>query len=143
MLRDQALAVSGLLSPKMGGPGVKPPQPEGLWFAVGYTRSNTTRFKADSGDKAYRRSAYTFCKRTSPPPQLATFDAPSREGCTPRRARTNTPLQALVMLNEQQYMGAAKQLAQIAYNRGDSAESRAKTIFERATARPPNPGELQ
>ena len=72
VLRDQALALSGLLVDKPGGPSVKPPQPEGLWAAVGYSGSNTVRFKGDGGDKVYRRSVYTFWKRTSPPPQMAT-----------------------------------------------------------------------
>jgi hypothetical protein len=138
MLRDQALAVSGLLNQKVGGPSVKPPQPDGLWYAVGYTRSNTARFQRDTGDdKVYRRSVYTFWKRTAPPPQLATFDAPSRENCTPRRERTNTPLQALVMLNEQQYIEAARGLAVNSYQAANSANARARTIFQRATTRPP------
>ena len=89
MLRDQALAVSGLLVDKMGGPSVKPPQPDGLWFSVGYSGSNTVRFQQDEGpDKVHRRTLYTFIKRTSPPPQLSTFDAPSREACCVRRRRT-------------------------------------------------------
>ena len=78
MLRDQALAVGGLLVSELGGPGVKPPQPDGLWFAVGYSGSNTVRFKKDNGhQKVHRRSLYTFWKRTSPPPQMSMFDAPS------------------------------------------------------------------
>ena len=98
MLRDQALFVSGLLVEKLGGPSVKPPQPTGLWEAVAYTGSNTARFTADSGrDKVHRRSMYIFWKRTAPPPQMSTFDAPSRESCTVRRERTNTPLQALLL----------------------------------------------
>ena len=105
MLRDQALAVSGLLVRKLGGPGVKPPQPDGLWKAVAYVGSNTMVFKADEGpEKVHRRSLYTFWKRTAPPPQMATFDAPSRESCTMRRERTNTPLQALLLMNDPQYV---------------------------------------
>ncbi|MCR9292343.1 MAG: DUF1553 domain-containing protein [bacterium] len=112
MLRDQALAVSGLLVTKLGGPSVKPPQPDGLWFAVGYSGSNTVRFEADQGpDKVHRRTLYTFIKRTAPPPQMSTFDAPSREACTLRRERTNTPLQALLLLNDIQYVEAARGLA--------------------------------
>ena len=96
-LRDQALFASGLLIERVGGASVKPPQPFGLWEAVGYTDSNTAHFKADSGaEKVHRRSLYTFWKRTSPPPQMTTFDAPSREACQVRRERTNTPLQALL-----------------------------------------------
>src|SRR5207237_10340013 len=79
MLRDQALMVSGLLVEKLGGPSVKPPQPPGLWKAVAFVGSNTMTFVADKGPKVHRRSLYTFWKRTSPPPQMTTFDAPSRE----------------------------------------------------------------
>lgn len=112
MLRDQALFVSGLLIEKMGGPSVKPPQPYGLWFAVGYSGSNTVRFKADSGpEKVHRRTVYTFIKRTAPPPQMNVFDGPSRESCTVRRERTNTPLQALLLFNDPQYIEAAIALA--------------------------------
>ncbi len=111
VLRDQALFVAGLLTDHPGGPSVKPPQPDGLWKAVGYSGSNTVSFKPDNGDKVHRRSVYTFWKRTSPPPQMSTFDAPSRESCTARRERTNTPLQALLLMNETQYVEAAQKLA--------------------------------
>lgn len=112
MLRDQALAVSGLLVDDVGGPSVKPPQPDGLWFAVGYSGSNTVRFKADTGnEKVHRRTLYTFIKRTAPPPQMSTFDAPSRESCTVRRERTNSPLQALLLMNDPQYVECARGLA--------------------------------
>ena len=79
VLRDQALAVSGLLVRELGGPGVKPPQPAGIWKAVGYSGSNTVNFKQDTGPAVYRRSVYTFWKRTAPPPTMTMFDAPSRE----------------------------------------------------------------
>ena len=112
MLRDQALSVSGLLVDDVGGPSVKPPQPDGLWFAVGYSGSNTVRFKADKGSsKVHRRTLYTFVKRTAPPPQMSTFDAPSRESCTVRRERTNSPLQALLLMNDPQYVECARGLA--------------------------------
>src|SRR5208283_5302680 len=108
-----ALAVSGLLVEKLGGPSFKAPQPQGLWEAVAYTGSNTARFSPDVGpEKVHRRSLYIFWKRTSPPPQMTTFDAPSRESCTVRRERTNTPLQALVLMNEPQYIEAARALAE-------------------------------
>ncbi len=113
MLRDQALFVSGLLVETVGGPSVKPPQPSGLWEAVAYTDSNTAHFKADTGaEKVHRRSLYTFWKRTAAPPQMTTFDAPSRESCQVRRERTNTPLQALLLLNEPQFIEAARALAE-------------------------------
>ena len=109
MVRDQAFFLGGLLVEKVGGPSVKPPQPSGLWEAVGYTDSNTARFTADNGaEKVHRRSLYTFWKRTSPPPQMTTLDAPSREACQVRRERTNTPLQALLLLNEPQFVEASR-----------------------------------
>lgn len=145
MLRDQALFVSGLLVEKIGGPGVKPPQPPGLWEAVGYTSSNTARFTADTGpDKVHRRTLYTFIKRTAPPPQMTTFDGPSREACTVRRERTNTPLQALLLFNDPQYVEAAKALALRAVREGGtSPESRAARMFQLATCRMPSSEELQ
>ena len=145
MLRDQALAASGLLVEKIGGPGVKPPQPDGLWFAVGYSGSNTVRFKQDKGKaKVHRRSLYTFWKRTAPPPQMNTFDAPSRENCSVRRERTNTPLQALLLLNDPQYVEAARHLAELAIcTGGETPEARAKFLFERASGRPPNSADLK
>ncbi len=144
MLRDQALAVSGLLASKIGGPGVRPPQPLGIWKAVGFTSSNTANFKADKGpDKVHRRSIYTFWKRTAPPPQMSTLDAPSRESCTVRRERTNTPLQALLLLNDPQYVEAARGLAQRSIQEGGSSpEARATWMFKLATARAPGADEL-
>lgn len=111
-LRDQTLAVSGLLKRHVGGSSVKPYQPAGLWKVVAFGGSNTKNFKADTGDKLYRRSMYTFWKRTSPPPSMAAFNAPTRENCTVRRERTNTPLQALVLMNDTQFVEAARYLAQ-------------------------------
>lgn len=121
MLRDQALALSGLLVDKIGGPSVKPPQPDGLWKSVGYSGSNTVNFVADEGDdKIHRRTLYTFIKRTALAPQLSTFDAPNRESCTVRRERTNTPLQALLLMNDPQYMEAAVAMARRAMDEGGS-----------------------
>lgn len=145
VLRDQALALSQQLIDKQGGPSVKPPQPDGLWAAVGYSGSNTVRFKADEGEKVLRRSVYTFWKRTSPPPQMTTFDAPSRESCTARRERTNTPLQALLLMNETQYVQAANKLAKLAIAAPDlsSLPQRVAWLFETVTARLPRDAELR
>ncbi len=112
-IRDQALAASGLLDRRIGGPSVKPYQPDGIWKTVGYTNSNTQTFQQDYGHSPeHRRSVYSFWKRTAPPPNMAIFDAPDRESCTVRRERTNTPLQALVLMNDPQYMRTARHLAQ-------------------------------
>jgi hypothetical protein len=139
-LRDQALFVSGLLIEHLGGPSVKPPQPAGLWEAVGYTDSNTARFKADAGaEKVHRRSLYTFWKRTSAPPQMTTLDAPSREYCLVRRERTNTPLQALLLMNEPQFIEAARALAERTLREGSSTdEGRLGYLFRLVTARCPD-----
>jgi len=143
MLRDQALKISGLLNEKMYGEPVKPPQPAGIWEAVGYTRSNTANFKADTGEKIFRRSVYSFWKRTAPPPPMTTFDAPSRESCTIRRERTNTPLQALVLMNEVQFVESARNLAQRAMlEAGDEPAQRAAFMYKRATAHDPSESEL-
>ena len=144
-IRDQALAVSGLLVEQLGGPSVKPPQPGGLWKVVGYTRSNTANFKADEGrEKVHRRSLYTFIKRTAPAPQLSTFDAPNRESCSVRRERTNTPLQALLLLNDPQFLEAARHLAwRVMGEGGEAPAERAALAFELCTARPPDEAELE
>jgi mono/diheme cytochrome c family protein len=145
VLRDQALAVSGLLVEKMGGPAVKPPQPAGLWEAVGYTGSNTARFTADTGhEKVHRRTLYTFLKRTAPPPEMSILDAPSRESCVVRRERTNTPLQALMMLNDPQYVESARVLAERAMkNGGQDPQARIAYMFTLATARKPDAKETE
>ena len=109
-VRDNALCISGLLREKSGGPSVKPYQPEGLWEDVSVERRD--KYVPDAGEGLYRRSMYTFWKRTCPPPGMATFDAPDRETCVIRRARTNTPLQALVLLNDPTYVEAARKLAE-------------------------------
>jgi hypothetical protein len=137
MIRDQALAASGLLVDQVGGPSVKPYQPPGVWFAVGYTRSNTARFKQDEGDDLYRRSLYTFWKRTAAPPSMELFNAPSRESCTLRRERTNTPLQALTLMNDPQFIEAARHLATNAIATcGENAHDRTNHIAMRVLARP-------
>ncbi|NLT70253.1 MAG: DUF1553 domain-containing protein, partial [Verrucomicrobiaceae bacterium] len=112
VIRDQALAASGLLHRAVGGPSVKPYQPAGIWEAVGYTNSNTQTFLQDYGASSeHRRSLYTFWKRTAHAPNLAILDAPNRESCVMRRERTNTPLQALVLMNDPQYVRASRHLA--------------------------------
>ena len=144
MLRDQALFVSGLLVEKMGGPGVKPPQPLGLWKAVGYSGSNTVRFKADTRpDQVHRRTLYTFIKRTSPPPQMSIVDAPSREACVMRRERTNTPMLALLLMNDPQYVEAARALAQRTMRQGgNDTAGRATYMFRQCLSRHPSTEEL-
>ena len=143
VLRDQALAVSGLLVQRVGGKPVKPPQPEGLWKAVAYVGSNTDTFVADSmHEDVHRRSLYTFWKRTAPAPQMSMLDAPSRESCSVRRERTNTPMQALLLLNEPQYVEAARNLAQRAMSEGGATVTgRAARLFALSTLRQPEPSE--
>jgi hypothetical protein len=137
MVRDYALAASGLLVPKIGGPSVKPYQPEGVWEAVAMIGSNTRNYKADSGEGLYRRSMYTFWKRAAPPASMDIFNATAREFCTVRRERTNTPLQALVTLNDPQFVEAARTLAQRALkDGGDTDEARADYLARRLIARP-------
>lgn len=114
MVRDYALASSGLLTRKLYGPPVKPYQPSDIWNMVGLPGGDTRKYVQDTGENLYRRSIYSFWKRMSPPPNLETFNAPSREVCTVRRERTNTPLQALVTLNDPQFFEAARFLAQSA-----------------------------
>jgi hypothetical protein len=107
-IRDSALAASGLLNPAIGGPSVKPYQPAGLWEQSGTGKT----YKQDTGGSLYRRSLYTFWRRTSPPPSMLTFDAMSREVCTAKRDATTTPLQSLVLLNDPQFVEAARRLAE-------------------------------
>ncbi len=118
MLRDFALAGSGILTEKIGGPSVKPYQPEGVWESVAMLGSNTRFYKKDAGDKLYRRSLYTFWKRAAPPASMQIFNAPTREHATVMRERTNTPLQALVTMNDTQFVEAARYLAQAAIREG-------------------------
>ncbi|MGZ5543467.1 MAG: DUF1553 domain-containing protein [Limisphaerales bacterium] len=114
MIRDYALATSGLLVRKIGGPSVKPYQPPGVWESIAMIGSDTREYKQDTGEKLYRRSLYTFWKRTAPPASMEIFNAPSRETCTVRRERTDTPLQALAALDDTQLVEAARNLAQTA-----------------------------
>ena len=136
-IRDNALMISGLLNDQMGGPGVKPYQPPGLWAEVGL--SGKPNFVQDHDDKLYRRTIYTYWKRSAPPPSMQIFDAPTREKCTIRRPRTNTPLQALVTLNDVQFVEAARHFAQrMMLEGGDSPEQRLAFAYLQATAREPS-----
>jgi hypothetical protein len=135
MVRDYALATSGLLVPKIGGPSVKPYQPSGIWEAVAMNESNTRFYKRDVGDKLYRRSLYTFWKRSAPPASMDLFNAPTREGCTVNRERTNTPLQALVTMNGEQFVEAARHLAGDALRHADTFDDRLDYLTARALGR--------
>jgi hypothetical protein len=119
MVRDYALAASGLLVEQTGGPSTRPYQPDNIWNTVGLPQGDTRNYVQDHGDNLYRRSVYTFWKRQSPPPSMEIFNAPSREICTVRRERTDTPLQALVTLNDPQFVEAARVLAQKSILSGD------------------------
>ncbi|HJP00622.1 MAG TPA: PSD1 and planctomycete cytochrome C domain-containing protein [Planctomycetota bacterium] len=130
-LRDQALAVSGLLVADVGGPGVKPYQPAGLWNEVSLNKG--VRFVPDSGAKLYRKSMYTYWKRSAPHPAMTTFDAPTREKCVVQRQRTNTPLQALVTLNDVQFVEAARHLAARMMTGGVDFDERLDVGFELCT----------
>ena len=145
IVRDNALAISGLLNEQLGGPSVYPYQPKGLWeeLAIGEGFSGQS-YAQGKGQDLYRRSMYTVWKRTVPPASLATFDAPDREKCTARRARTNTPLQALVLLNDPTYVEAARALAQRAIKEaGKSPARRIDFAFRLATGRTPEARERQ
>jgi hypothetical protein len=135
-VRDYALAASGLLAREIGGPSVRPYQPAGVWEAVAMKNSNTRFYKPDAGESLYRRSLYTFWKRSAPPASMEIFNAPSRENCTVRRERTNTPLQALVTMNDEQFVEAARVLAERAMQTTTSWQARMNGIAERVLARP-------
>jgi hypothetical protein len=142
-VRDAALVISGLLAPIVGGPSVKPYQPAGLWNDVVYDKKNTQTYEPDVGPGLYRRGIYTYWKRQVPPPMLQLFDAPTRETCVVRRQRTNTPLQALALLNDPQFVECARVFAQRACLTGPAADSdRLAWCFRRATCRMPAAPEL-
>jgi hypothetical protein len=133
-VRDSALAISGLLTDRIGGKAVKPYQPPGLWEAVSF--NNSQKYVPDTGEGQYRRSLYTYWKRQSPPPNMMIFDAPTREYCVVKRPRTNTPLQALALLNDPQIVEASRAFAQrIMMEGGQTAESRLAYGFRLATGR--------
>ena len=138
IVRDNALAVSGLLVEKVGGPSVFPYHPKGLWLELNNRPNYSRTYKQDKGEKLYRRSLYTYWKRTVPPPSMATFDAPEREFCLVRRSRTNTPLQAFVMLHDPQFVEAARHLAERMISASDNPDGCIEHGFRLATSRLPN-----
>ena len=139
IIRDQALASSGLLVPKIGGPSARPYMPEKVWDETS-TFGNLLNYKADQGDGLYRRSIYTIWKRTAAPPSMLLFDAPNREICMPKRSRTNTPLQALALLNEVTYVEAARALAEkmLSVESAKNSEDRLILGYRLATGSSPN-----
>jgi hypothetical protein len=138
-IRDQALFASGSLAERLGGPSVKPYQPAGLWKELA-----DTDYVADHGESLYRRSLYTFWKRTVAPPGMMTFDASPRETCVVRETRTNTPLQALTLMNDVAFVEAARVMAQrVMRDGGPTPEGRIALAFQLATARRPRPAEKQ
>lgn len=143
MIRDHALKISGLLSKEVGGPSAKPYQPDGLWAeTIGGGGGSLAKYVPDTDYKLYRRSLYTFWKRTVPPPSMMTFDAGTRDLCTVKRQRTSTPLQALVLLNDPQIIEATRVVAQNIVFELESTEERITRIFRLATSRTPTSDEI-
>ncbi len=137
-VRDQALATSGLLSRKMYGPGVMPPQPEGIWLSP----YDGSKWQESEGEDRYRRGLYTYWKRTAPYPSMSTFDAPSREFCQSRRIRTNTPLQALVTLNDPVYLESAQRLAGYMKQKGKTPTEQLQVGYRKLTYKSMQPKSL-
>ena len=142
MIRDYALSASGLLVRKLGGASVRPYQPDGVWEAVAMPGSNTRDYRRDTGESLYRRSMYTFWKRSAPPASMEVLNAPSRETCTVRRDRTNTPLAALLTLNDVQFVEAARVLAEKTLAADSSDAKRLDFLAKRLLARPFRTAEL-
>jgi hypothetical protein len=140
LVRDNALAVSGLLVPKIGGPSVYPYQPAGLWEALA-TR-NAINYVQNHGDSLYRRSIYTIWKRSAPPPAMLNFDATDRSYCVVRRQKTASPLQALVLMNDPQFVEAARILAEKMIKSSKDVTGRLEYGFQALTSRKPRPAEL-
>ncbi len=142
MIRDQFLLLSGKLNRSMYGLSVKPPQPPGLWEAVSMAQPNT--YVADKGNAIYRRSFYTHWRRAIPPPQMTLLNAPSREFCTARRERTNTPLQALLLMNEPEFFNAARSCALKTLDEVGGDEAKAvRRLYEKVTSQVPDPAQIR
>jgi hypothetical protein len=134
-VRDTALKISGLLSPRLGGPSVKPPQPAGYWSHLNFPKR---KYRQDHGESLYRRGLYIYWQRTFLYPSLLAFDAPTREHCTAERARSNTPLQALVLLNDPVFVEAARAFAaRILREGGDNISGRIRWAYREALSREP------
>ncbi len=142
-IRDQALHAAGLLRERMGGPSARPYQPAGLWEETSMPQSNTRTYAPDQGDGLWRRSLYTYWKRASPPPSMLALDAPTREFCTVRRFVTNTPLQALVLWNDPQFVEAARVAAERTLGEGGGDAERMASLWMRLTAAPADAQRLE
>jgi hypothetical protein len=143
MIRNNALAVSGLLSEKVGGPSVKPYQPKGLWKEKNTFSIRLLEYNESEGEDLYRRGIYTFIKRGSPPPSLITFDATSREICTIKRENTSSPLQSLVLLNDVQFFEASRVFAERIFSESEGEiKDQIKHGFRLATSRLPKENEI-
>jgi hypothetical protein len=143
LVRDMVLSTSGLLNPKIGGPSVKPYQPKGLWEAATSGRGTLRTYQQDRGEALYRRGMYTFIKLTVPPPSMIIFDASNRDHCEIKRSKTNTPLQALVMLNDPTVLEASRVLAERLVVKSTDIETNIKTSFQRIVCRQPTDKELK
>jgi hypothetical protein len=141
VIRDQTLWSSGLLVGKLGGPSVKPYMPEAVWDETS-VYGDMRNYKADTGEGLYRRSLYTIWKRTAAPPSMLLFDSPGREVCTVKRSRSNTPMQALSLLNETTYVEAARKLAELTLRQAGDADARLSWMFRRVLRREATSDEL-
>ena len=143
MIRDVVLSSSGLLNPEIGGASVKPYQPKGLWEASTANRGDLTKYVQDTAGSLYRRGIYTFVKVTLPPPAMIVFDASSRDHCEVKRQKTNTPLQALIMMNDPAVLEASRVLAERMVGRKSSTEEKIKELFQRIVCRAPTGKEVE